>query len=1122
MGVLHPNCGHRCTRPTVAYQHPEMVQPGRKLLWHPTRQNRFVVGGGEPIGHIKVYDWDGRSDITEVTTLGDLQQLKCFALSPHPLQDDLVAVGSGLGNVDLLHFSTPHPPNTIRGPSTVPLPARALRPCNALAFSHFDPNYLAVGFDKARNEASLVIWDIETSSLSLSKPPARDQGTFNRPEPLLPRSTNSDRNIIQQWAIDAVTAIAFLPQTTSLLVAGVSQRWLKLFDLRVGYSSTNPLSTAAKSVHGISVDPFDPNRIGSFGDDGVARVWDCRRFSSPLLTFTERDAVADGGNPRGSNAISSLEFSSNRRGMLATLEKDAMVVRFWDTVNATFPEERDTPSNQPESAQEEIHASKISKLARLPWSSPAVESSSPVSNDHTTRGEQVILRNTRTSARFLRPLSSFVYMPGNPSRVNEYSVAVVTKDGDLDMQTMCDPPQPRWSSRGELSIASGQSYQVYQPFRDEPVAEPWTLVPHAPRSQMTSPYGSVRVRKEGSKEPVNSRDVSGGMLLNVHSPRTYSPASMKYFTLDKSPAPDATPRPGQFLLRPENEPSEKRGRPSQKEEQKTFSRSLSRGKLSSDERSSRRVITDDISMVIRRRVLKGYGLENVVHNAEVARSDNVNADILYELWTWIERSRNLLSQGASRIHGFEFANQGVLGIWEGLQPVARTPSLERNQNVEPPQVHEGNTLLSLPDEDADGYRTPNRRRRRRSLRRSHSPLDQLHGDFSAAVHALNIRRGYDRASVAKISVSTSRLAQRRFCLSLCGWNQGDDELLRAVARWEKEGQLTRAACWLLFTDQHEKAIECLMRSDDERLRIMSGTIAALIPQRGTSTRLREHYNRLIVRIEDPYIRVILTHIALEDWSEILQEESLPLRERLAIAFRFLDDRALSSYLRYLTDRFRVHGDIEGIIVTGLTPLGLDVLQGYVDSTGDVQSASILAAFVCPGTFKDARAERWLEAYRSLLDSWKLFHHRCQLDISRGKIIKEAMTKEDVLPFDWVAPQLAIKCGFCSKAINARAPMAGPGGRTRVNCCQACGRSLPRCSLCLSTLGLAFDSARDKELAEGPESKDTIDDAIVFCQTCKHGGHVSHVLEWFYGTHGSEGQAHDECPVAGCDCRCALE
>ena len=293
-------------------------------------------------------------------------------------------------------------------------------------------------------------------------------------------------------------------------------------------------------------------------------------------------------------------------------------------------------------------------------------------------------------------------------------------------------------------------------------------------------------------------------------------------------------------------------------------------------------------------------------------------------------------------------------------------------------------------------------------------------------------------------------------------------------------------------------------SADERLRIMSGTIAALIPQKGTSIRLREHYNRLIVRIEvcnqisrflteplnalkDPYIRVMLTHIALEDWLEILEEESLPLRERLAIAFRFLDDRAVSSYLRQLADRFRLDGDIEGLIVTGLTPIGLDVLQGYVDSTGDVQSASILASFVCPAAFKDPRADRWLEAYCSLLDGWKLFHHRCQFDISRGEIIKEAVMKEKVPPFEWVAPQLAIKCGFCNKAINARTPMAGPGGRTRVcgyyscylyllisytqvNCCQTCGRYLPRCSICLITLGLAFDSARDAELAEGPDSK----------------------------------------------------
>jgi len=189
----------------------------------------------------------------------------------------------------------------------------------------------------------------------------------------------------------------------------------------------------------------------------------------------------------------------------------------------------------------------------------------------------------------------------------------------------------------------------------------------------------------------------------------------------------------------------------------------------------------------------------IVHNADVARSDPGHGEILSELWMWIgseapnfsgldithvlSDSKHLLSYEASRIHGFDFANQGVLGIWEGLQPTPRTPSLERDPTIEQPQSHDVEfSLLSLPHDDTDGYRTPGRQRRRRSLRRSHSPADQLHGDFAAAVHTLNIRRGYDRASVAKISAPTSKLAQRRLCLTLCGWNQGDDELLRATTR----------------------------------------------------------------------------------------------------------------------------------------------------------------------------------------------------------------------------------------------------------------------------------------------------------------------------------------------------
>ena len=50
--------------------------------------------------------------------------------------------------------------------------------------------------------------------------------------------------------------------------------------------------------------------------------------------------------------------------------------------------------------------------------------------------------------------------------------------------------------------------------------------------------------------------------------------------------------------------------------------------------------------------------------------------------------------------------------------------------------------------------------------------------------------------------------------------------------------------------------------------------------------------------------------------------------------------------------------------------------------------------------------------------------------------------------------------------------------------------------------------------------DTIDDAIILCQTCRHGGHASHILDWFFGQDGM--QSHATCAVADCDCRCADE
>ena len=110
--------------------------------------------------------------------------------------------------------------------------------------------------------------------------------------------------------------------------------------------------------------------------------------------------------------------------------------------------------------------------------------------------------------------------------------------------------------------------------------------------------------------------------------------------------------------------------------------------------------------------------------------------------------------------------------------------------------------------------------------------------------------------------------------------------------------------------------------------MMSGMLAALGPGSGAKNPdLREHCERLIIHLHDPYLRAMLTHLTVgDDWTEVLEEEALPIRERLAIALQFLSDKELSSYLRRTTDRSLQNGNIEGLIFTGLTNQGVELLQ----------------------------------------------------------------------------------------------------------------------------------------------------------------------------------------------------
>lgn len=92
----------------------------------------------------------------------------------------------------------------------------------------------------------------------------------------------------------------------------------------------------------------------------------------------------------------------------------------------------------------------------------------------------------------------------------------------------------------------------------------------------------------------------------------------------------------------------------------------------------------------------------------------------------------------------------------------------------------------------------------------------------------------------------------------------------------------------------------------------------------------------------------------------------------------------------IADNVIKSGELEGLLLTGLEHGGISLLQNYVDRTGDVQTAALAGAFVHPGQLQDSRVERWIEAYRKMLDHWTLYTIRAKFDIARGNKMRASL------------------------------------------------------------------------------------------------------------------------------------
>ncbi|XP_050797654.1 GATOR complex protein MIOS isoform X1 [Gopherus flavomarginatus] len=370
--------------------------------------------------------------------------------------------------------------------------------------------------------------------------------------------------------------------------------------------------------------------------------------------------------------------------------------------------------------------------------------------------------------------------------------------------------------------------------------------------------------------------------------------------------------------------------------------------------------------------------------------------------------------------------------------------------------------------------------------------------------------------------------ERSLALQLCGWiKKGMDlDVEPFLNSLEQEGDWERAAAVALFNLDIRRAIQILNKGassgkGDLNLNVVAMALSGYTDEKNSLW--REMCSTLRLQLNNPYLCAMFAFLTSESGSYdgVLYENKVAVRDRVAFACKFLNDAQLNRFIEKLTNELKDAGNLEGILLTGLTKDGVDLMESYVDRTGDVQTASYCMLQGSPSdVLKDERVQYWIENYRNLLDAWRFWHKRAEFDIHRSKLD----------PSSKPLAQVFVSCNFCGKSISyscsaiphqgrgfSQYGVSGSPTKSKVTSCPGCRKPLPRCALCLINMGTPVSScpgvsksdekvdlSKDKKLAQ-------FNNWFTWCHNCRHGGHAGHMLSWF--------RDHTECPVSACSCKC---
>jgi hypothetical protein len=319
-------------------------------------------------------------------------------------------------------------------------------------------------------------------------------------------------------------------------------------------------------------------------------------------------------------------------------------------------------------------------------------------------------------------------------------------------------------------------------------------------------------------------------------------------------------------------------------------------------------ISDEISIIMINRAKKGYCLDSSVNQTLVSGG-------LKEAWCWLERMASLSEQGRLFIGNTDFSYQGISSILLQAWTLASSKRSGATQTLWNSSSPSSSLPKYVPSESIL------------------SPNDYL---------STNIQRA--------VALDLINLPFRNL----------DHWILQLV----DQKSYYKAAAWALFSSNFSLCIESLKASPTDSDKMISACIISYSLNSSSfssSSMWNDICSSISKESKDPYIRAMFTFIGSSgNLHLVLEEKDLPLIDKISIALYFLDDKnvlfhlliQMITFLTKLTNRVILLGDIEGLVLTGFSfPHSIDLLQNYLDNTGDIQTISAFSCHFPPKLFK---------------------------------------------------------------------------------------------------------------------------------------------------------------------------